>query len=60
VPLNDLREHEIQGTMCWCNPRVEWRDVKTGAFMPEAVVIHHAADCREAVEEAEQILREMQ
>lgn len=55
-PNQDEREHELEGTTCWCGPRVEWSDPKTGEALAEAVVIHNAADCREIVEEAERIL----
>ena len=55
-PVNDEREHELEGTMCPCGPRVEWSDPKTGAAYAEALVIHNAFDCREIVEEAERIL----
>ena len=49
-PIADTRSHEIEGTMCWCQPDVDF----SGA---EAIVTHHAADGREAVEAAERILR---
>jgi hypothetical protein len=44
TPIDDLREHE-ETRACWCGPRVEQE--------PEAsaVVVHHAADGRELVEE---------
>jgi len=46
IPLNDLREHE-ETRDCWCEPR------KTREPYEEAdiVVVHHAADGRELVEE---------
>lgn len=51
IPLNDEREHE-QTTDCWCDPTVIWIDPKTG--LPWAnggpMVVHNAADCREACE----------
>ncbi|MDD5705980.1 MAG: hypothetical protein PHR35_08650 [Kiritimatiellae bacterium] len=56
-PIGDERKHETEGTMCWCGPHVEWNDPVTGEAYAEAVVIHHAADCRECVEEAERIVR---
>jgi hypothetical protein len=57
-PIGDEREHVTEGTMCWCGPRVEWKDPTTGEAHAEALVIHHAADHREIVEEAERILEE--
>jgi hypothetical protein len=58
-PLNDEREHELDGEMCWCEPTVLWTDPKTDTIFGDALAIHNAADCREIVEEAEQILREL-
>jgi len=55
-PINDLREHETDGTMCWCGPYVEWTDPETGEAYAEALVLHHAADHREIMEEAERIV----
>ena len=57
-PIGDEREHETESTMCWCGPHVEWNDPETGETYAEALVIHHAADHREVVEEAERILKE--
>ncbi len=45
-PLNDLKEHELEGTMCPCGPRIDWTN-------PEAIVIHNAWDLREVNEELE-------
>ena len=56
IPLNDLREHEEEGTMCPCGPTVEWSDPVTGKPYAEAVVIHNAWDNRELVEQAEAII----
>lgn len=39
IPLDDLREHFAQ-VECWCHPFCECT----------AIVIHHAADCRERFE----------
>lgn len=39
-PTNDLRPHELEGTMCPCGPTVEWDH-------PEAIVIHRSWDGRE-------------
>ena len=57
LPIGDTREHE-ENTTCWCRPEVEWEDPDTGEVYREGLVIHHANDCREAVEEAERILDE--
>lgn len=40
-PLNDLREHELEGVDCWCNPRIE----------DDWVVVHNAMDQRERCEQ---------
>lgn len=56
-PANDEREHELEGTMCWCEPEVQWEDPETGKAFASALVIHNAADCRELIEQAEEILR---
>lgn len=55
-PLLDEKEHELEGTMCPCEPRVEWADPITHLPHREVLVIHNAFDCREAVEQAERIL----
>ena len=47
-PVGDEKEHDIESTTCWCEPKIEWDH-------PEPLVIHNAADCREIVEEAERI-----
>ncbi len=36
-PVNDLKEHELEGTDCWCHP-----DVVDGC-----VVVHNSFDGRE-------------
>ena len=54
-PLGDEREHDTTGTMCWCEPVVEWNDPVTGEAHPEALIIHHSADGRELIEQAEAI-----
>ena len=43
LPLNDLREHEESPT-CWCAPGLERED-------DTILIIHHAADGRELVEQ---------
>lgn len=58
-PLNDEQEHELEGTMCHCNPTVEWADPVTGEPYSEALVIHNAFDCREVIEQAEEILKKL-
>ena len=55
LPINDTREHE-EGTICWCEPCVEFRHPETGVAYTEPLVIHNAADCRDVVEDAERIL----
>ena len=47
IPINDEHAHE-ESTTCWCNPQLI-----TG--YPELVVVHNAADCRELIEQAEEI-----
>jgi hypothetical protein len=45
VPIADLREH-VKTLACWCAPRLERVDRSTCY-----VVVHHALDGRELVEE---------
>lgn len=52
-PLNDEQEHTLEGTMCKCNPTVEWVDPNTGEAYTEALVIHNSFDGREIIEQAE-------
>ena len=40
-PLNDLREHVLEGVNCWCHPRIDDED---------GLVVHNAADEREKYE----------
>lgn len=47
-PLNDEREHDIETSMCWCNPTME---IVNG----EMLFIHNSADGRELIEQAEEI-----
>lgn len=42
VPINDLREHVIDGTTCWCKPRVDEE--------MDNLVIHNSMDERESYE----------
>lgn len=44
-PLNDELEHDTDTTMCWCDPFLDTKQ-------QELIVVHHAADCRELIEEA--------
>jgi hypothetical protein len=46
-PLNDLREHELDGTSCPCGVEVDWEN---------GLVIHAAFDHREIVEQAERLI----
>lgn len=48
TPVNDERPHEETGTLCWCNPTLE---LVNGNML----VTHNAADCRELIEQAEEI-----
>jgi hypothetical protein len=41
-PLDDLRDHIVDGRPCWCNP-----------FDDDGVVVHNAADEREKYERGE-------
>ena len=51
IPLNDEREH-VHSTECWCEPFVEWADPVDGIVHENGpVIVHNAADCREACEE---------
>lgn len=45
-PLNDMREHIVDGGTCWCKPRVEYCGFGR-------VVVHNSADGREAYERGE-------
>jgi len=49
MPIDDLIEHE-ESTQCPCSPRIE--------ILEEILVVHHALDCREMIEEAKAILVE--
>lgn len=46
-PVNDLTEHELEGTCCWCQPDVDWNQ-------PEVLVVHNSADGRELRERREE------
>lgn len=58
-PINDEQEHDLTGTMCHCNPKVEFADPVTREPYSEVLVIHNAFDCREVVEQAEEILNKL-
>jgi len=45
VPVNDIREHLLDGLICWCGPKDKWEP--DGSVL----VIHNSADARELVEE---------
>jgi hypothetical protein len=48
-PLHDEREHVVgDTTTCWCDPRLDTDSA-------QLIVIHNPADCRELVEQAEEI-----
>lgn len=38
-PLNDFRDHETEGTTCWCKPEID-----------EETVVHNSMDRREEYE----------
>jgi hypothetical protein len=52
-PINDEKEHELEGTQCWCEPVL---DVSN---FGELIVIHNSADGRELIEQAEEIKDEI-
>lgn len=43
-PLRDKRQHDTEGTMCWCEPVLDWT-------LPEALVVHNSLDGRETLEQ---------
>ncbi len=45
-PLNDLREHNIDGTACHCRPTHKWDDP-----LGEVIIIHNSYDLRELHED---------
>lgn len=47
IPLNDPPGHDTESIYCECRPEVDWDN---------DLVIHHAWDHREVVEEAELIV----
>lgn len=53
VPIGDLQKHDDGSRACWCQPRIETIDPRTGAPFPSwgALVIHHSADGRDLVEQ---------
>jgi hypothetical protein len=51
-PLNDEREHVLEGSDCWCEPRIFWNDEETGEILPDGIAVHKSFDCREVVEQA--------
>jgi len=42
VPTDDLRAHEVEGVICWCDPEVD-----------EGMVVHNSLDKREKYETGE-------
>lgn len=56
-PLDDEREHVLEGSRCWCEPMIFWNDQDTGEILPDGLVVHNAADCREVVEQAEALMQ---
>jgi len=49
-PVNEEDRHELEGTMCPCEPKVLWEDPKTGQVLNEAVVVHKSWNGREHFE----------
>lgn len=49
LPVNDIKEH-TEDTTCECSPTVEYEG-------SEILVIHNSYDGREALEQAEEILK---
>jgi hypothetical protein len=48
-PLDDEQKHNLDDPfLCWCEPKQE-----------DNLYIHHSADCREAVELAEEFLNKL-
>ncbi len=45
-PENDLQEHNTEGSICSCNPKVEPQN--NGIL----IIIHNAWDCRDITERA--------
>lgn len=45
LPINDVREHE-ESRSCWCEPDLQYPDEGDSI-----IVVHHAEDGRELVEE---------
>lgn len=50
-PINDLEQHDLEGTQCKCNPKV--------IIEPNAkiIIVHNSFDGREGVELANEILK---
>ncbi len=48
LPVGDLREH-IEAAQCWCTPDISMETAADGTRT--LLVVHHAADGRELVEE---------
>ena len=51
-PLNDLEEHDLESTLCKCEPKLI---IEPNS---EIVVVHNSFDGREAVEWANEILKQ--
>lgn len=50
-PINDLEQHDLEGTQCKCNPQVI---IEPNA---EIMIVHNSFDGREGVELANEILK---
>ncbi len=49
-PLNDLEEHNLEGTQCKCNPNII---IESNSDM---IIVHNSFDGREGVEWTNEIL----
>jgi len=47
-PLDEEDKHDLEGFYCDCDPRIDWDN---------DLVVHNSFDGREAVEQANEILR---
>jgi hypothetical protein len=51
IPINDIKEHDEESTICECNPEVIFEN-------GEMIIIHNAFDGRELEEQINKILGE--
>ena len=50
-PINDLEQHELEGTQCKCIPKVV---IESNS---EIIVVHNSFDGREGIEWANEIIK---